>query len=383
MHAAAAGHPRPRLEDRLPLRAADGAAHGRPDLLAVHQRHPDEHDDAQLPRPARPSRSGSGTTSGCSPTATTCWRCRTRSSSPSGRCSIKFVTGMTIALILNSRLPLRSLLCGDHAAALDRAGDRHGAGLEEHLRPAVRRPQPDPAGPGHHRPAAGLAVRSATWRWAASSRSTSGRAFRSSRCCCLPASRRSTRSSSRRPRSTAPTRCSASATSRCRACATSSSWCCCCRFISTFNQFGLIFLMTGGGPSGATKLYSILAYEKAIGSLQYGPGSAIALSVAPLMAVLIWLLAQFMRHDDRADGATRRRSFGTHVGAVLRRGCSALILDVLFWPFEHGCSRGLETAVRARSAGCSRAATASRCSSAQGRERWRHLRAAPDPRCRS
>ena len=47
-------------------------------------------------------------------------------------------------------------------------------------------------------------------------------------------------------------------------------------FISTFNQFGLPFLMTGGGPSGATRLYSILAYEKAIGSLQYGPGSAIA-----------------------------------------------------------------------------------------------------------
>jgi len=37
-------------------------------------------------------------------------------------------------------------------------------------------------------------------------------------------------------------------------------------FISTFNQFGLPFLMTNGGPSGATKLYSILAYEKAIGS---------------------------------------------------------------------------------------------------------------------
>ena len=70
-------------------------------------------------------------------------------------------------------------------------------------------------------------------------------------------------------------------------------------FISTFNQFGLPFLMTGGGPSGATKLYSILAYEKAIGSLQYGPGAAIAISVAPLMAVLIWLLAKFMRHDDR------------------------------------------------------------------------------------
>ena len=65
-------------------------------------------------------------------------------------------------------------------------------------------------------------------------------------------------------------------------------------FISTFNQFGLPFLMTNGGPSGATKLYSILAYEKAIGSLQYGPGIAVAFSVAPLMALLIWLLARFM-----------------------------------------------------------------------------------------
>ena len=34
--------------------------------------------------------------------------------------------------------------------------------------------------------------------------------------------------------------------------------------IMTFNTFGLIYLMTGGGPGGATRLYSILAYERAI-----------------------------------------------------------------------------------------------------------------------
>ena len=77
-------------------------------------------------------------------------------------------------------------------------------------------------------------------------------------------------------------------------------------FILTFNQFGLPFLMTGGGPAGATKLYSLLAYEKAIGGLQYGPGIAIALSVAPLMAVLIWLLAKFMRRDERKSSANRK-----------------------------------------------------------------------------
>jgi multiple sugar transport system permease protein len=105
-------------------------------------------------------------------------------------------------------------------------------------------------------------------------------------------------------------------------------------FISTFNQFGLPFLMTGGGPSGATKLYAILAYEKAIGALQYGPGIAIAFSVAPLMALLIWLLARFMRHDDKRDGSlTKDPGIADRVMAAGGRLVS-LIVDVLFWPVQ-------------------------------------------------
>ena len=110
-------------------------------------------------------------------------------------------------------------------------------------------------------------------------------------------------------------------------------------FISTFNQFGLIFLMTGGGPSGATRLYSILAYEKAIGSLQYGPGSAIALSVAPLMAFLIYLLSKYMRHDERAAGVTKKgigHAIGKFFGALF-----SFALDILFWPFDM-LNRGIE-----------------------------------------
>src|SRR5690606_36248872 len=102
-------------------------------------------------------------------------------------------------------------------------------------------------------------------------------------------------------------------------------------FISTFNQFGLIFLMTGGGPSGATRLYSILAYEKAIGSLQYGPGSAIALSVAPLMAFLIYLLAKYMRHDERSAGVEKKR-FNLGIGKAFS-WLFTLAMDILFWPF--------------------------------------------------
>jgi multiple sugar transport system permease protein len=104
-------------------------------------------------------------------------------------------------------------------------------------------------------------------------------------------------------------------------------------FISTFNQFGLIFLMTGGGPSGATKLYSILAYEKAIGSLQYGPGVAIAFSVAPLMAILIWLLARFMRQDDQSARQGSKTAWGDVLLTISGRILSA-ILDILFWPFD-------------------------------------------------
>ena len=54
--------------------------------------------------------SACATTSASTPIPTTCCRCRTRSTSRSGRCSIKFVTGMTIAMILHSKLPWRNLM---------------------------------------------------------------------------------------------------------------------------------------------------------------------------------------------------------------------------------------------------------------------------------
>lgn len=103
-------------------------------------------------------------------------------------------------------------------------------------------------------------------------------------------------------------------------------------FISTFNNFGLIFLMTGGGPGGATRVYSILAWEKAIRSLQYGPGVAIAFSAAPLMAVLIWLLARFMRQDEGKGATVEKTTLGDSIMNVAGQGLS-LLLDLIFLPF--------------------------------------------------
>ena len=112
--------------------------------------------------------------------------------------------------------------------------------------------------------------------------------------------------------------------------------------ISTFNTFGLVYLMTGGGPGGATRLYSILAYEKAIVGLRFGPGAATAFSMAPVLALIILLLARFMRRDQES------RTDETRVDRVfdwVGRGADT-VLGLIFWPFERllsGVSRLLST----------------------------------------
>ena len=71
--------------------------------------------------------------------------------------------------------------------------------------------------------------------------------------------------------------------------------------IWTFNSFETIFLLTGGGPGGATKVYSIMAYELAIRGLRFGMGTAVALSLTPVLAFFILMLSRFMRRDISSD----------------------------------------------------------------------------------
>jgi multiple sugar transport system permease protein len=99
--------------------------------------------------------------------------------------------------------------------------------------------------------------------------------------------------------------------------------------ITTFNTFGLVYLMTGGGPGGTTRLYSILAYERAIHALRFGPGAAVALSVAPVLALFILLLARFMRRDLTA------RENETSVDRIFGKVGSAIgwLFELIFWPF--------------------------------------------------
>ncbi len=50
--------------------------------------------------------------------------------------------------------------------------------------------------------------------------------------------------------------------------------------IWTFNNFTEIYLLTGGGPVGATRVYSILSWEYAIQGLRIGMGVAAAITMA-------------------------------------------------------------------------------------------------------
>jgi multiple sugar transport system permease protein len=69
--------------------------------------------------------------------------------------------------------------------------------------------------------------------------------------------------------------------------------------IFTFNGFNLTYLLTGGGPGGATRVYAILAYEYAIQALRTSAGVAVAMTMAPFLFILILFLGRYMmRRDD-------------------------------------------------------------------------------------
>ena len=62
-------------------------------------------------------------------------------------------------------------------------------------------------------------------------------------------------------------------------------------FIWTFNGFTQVFLLTGGGPLGATRVYTLFAIEAAR-SFRTGTAVAAALSMVPLLALLIIILGR-------------------------------------------------------------------------------------------
>jgi multiple sugar transport system permease protein len=94
--------------------------------------------------------------------------------------------------------------------------------------------------------------------------------------------------------------------------------------IWTFNSFTEVFLLTNGGPAGATRLYSILSWEYAIGGLRIGVGVAVAITMAPILAIIIFILGKYMSAGGQVDEETlqQRESMSSHISAAIS------------WPFR-------------------------------------------------
>ncbi|MBX3000738.1 MAG: sugar ABC transporter permease [Caldilineaceae bacterium] len=67
--------------------------------------------------------------------------------------------------------------------------------------------------------------------------------------------------------------------------------------IWTTNSFEAIWLMTQGGPSDATMTFPVLAYF-GMQSLRIGEASAVSVSMLPIFAILVFIVAKMLQKDD-------------------------------------------------------------------------------------
>ena len=119
--------------------------------------------------------------------------------------------------------------------------------------------------------------------------------------------------------------------------------------ISTFNGFTLTYLLTSGGPFGATRMYPILAFEYAVAGHRTSAGVAVAMMAAPVMLVLSLVLARYMLWRDdlnrgtHQDGIVWQSTMGVlWPPRVLLRG-----LLGLFWLVNDLAERAADAARRA------------------------------------
>lgn len=71
-------------------------------------------------------------------------------------------------------------------------------------------------------------------------------------------------------------------------------------FIWNFNSFGLVYVLTQGGPGGRTRLPMLFSYEEAFTYGQFGYAAAMGLVMVALIAVL---LTAFLRKKLKEEAA--------------------------------------------------------------------------------
>ncbi len=72
-------------------------------------------------------------------------------------------------------------------------------------------------------------------------------------------------------------------------------------FVSNLNSFTLIWLMTGGGPAGASQIWIIKVYTLAFQDLQYGRASAFAVILFIIMMLFGYFYVKALTGQDRQE----------------------------------------------------------------------------------
>ena len=76
---------------------------------------------------------------------------------------------------------------------------------------------------------------------------------------------------------------------------------CMLSLIWTANTFDIVFIMTRGGPSNATEVFTMLIYEHGIRNGLIGQASAAAMMAVPIFTGLIVVLTRYLQ-DDKEEG---------------------------------------------------------------------------------
>ncbi|WP_027410336.1 carbohydrate ABC transporter permease [Anoxybacteroides tepidamans] len=68
--------------------------------------------------------------------------------------------------------------------------------------------------------------------------------------------------------------------------------------VGSLKYFDLIYVMTGGGPNGASEVIASYMYQKAFRSFNFGYGSAIAFSLLLICIIITWLIRKLTRSNE-------------------------------------------------------------------------------------
>ncbi len=66
------------------------------------------------------------------------------------------------------------------------------------------------------------------------------------------------------------------------------------------NTFSVVYVLTRGGPSDATTVFTMLAYQQGILNYRLGEASAVSVAFLPVLVTLIVIIAGFLQRDEEA-----------------------------------------------------------------------------------